>query len=88
MDEKREDMDSLEKLRDMIYEIVEEMDEAELKALLELARILISDDVPDDVDDGQGDVPDIMDEFEKSGGKDRVLWKQILWSEKIKKIRD
>ena len=84
MDKKREDMDSLEKLRDMIYEIVEQMDEAELKALLELARILISDDV----DDGQGDVPDIMDEFEKSGGKDRVLWKQILWSEKIKKIRD
>ncbi len=79
-------MDSLDKLRDMIYELVEQMDENELKALLELARIIISDE--EGIDDmSVADADEFIDSPTKAPKTDRVIWKKIIWSEKIKKIK-
>ncbi len=86
MEEKKEDMGSIDELRDLIYELIEQMDEGELKALIELARILISDELMEDDEEDVASASGLVEEKPKS--RDRVLWKKVIWSETIKKIKE
>ncbi len=86
MEEKKEDMGSIDELRDLIYELIEQMDEGELKALIELARILISDELMEDDEEDVASASGLVEGKTKS--RDRVLWKKVIWSETIKKIKE
>ncbi len=80
MEDKRDNMDEL---RDIIYELIEQMEESQLRALIELARVLISEDISEeDVDISN------QDAGSNDAGKDRVLWGKISWSETIKKVEN